>query len=514
MLKTTLKNLFFPFANNVLAHWPCNEVGEDGTVYDVSGNGNDLTVSDTPSKPYFDGSGIRFDGTNYAAQRPIFKRNIIPCQTALAISKPSMLIDPGVNISESLTKEQNINTVIYFKTFNVLLYGFVGNRGQGESLGNELLVNGDFESGLTGWTLVQGSGSITDEGSVVHSGSHSLKLVSGGAGDVILSKQFSFAKGSILRVSGWVKRSSSGHVSCGIYTHGVPAIYIDEGFIDLGIIGTGWEYVTLNIGLPTWNWLDELEFVFTDHGFQDGDSCHYDDFSIKEILDVNEEDGCSLYSAKSGNDQNCNFYPMVNWGADPTDIFSYEVYLSGFTFRETKTFWAVIILDESNSSGYLFSRNGSGIAQFKLFFNATNIYGRPDSISLLSASNSVATSDPVFFDRGVPVFIAITIIDDSLYFYRNGQIAGIMSAGIGEGWAPIVFGSYFEQAFSKIIDGGDAEEYIAGLLPRFTLCMGGVLDRGLAGSEILDLFSWVRDECEKRNVCLTDYGNIKKEIEG
>jgi len=499
MKKRLIGDLHFPFSNNLLAYWPCNSI-ENDLIPDETGNGNDLVLSDTLSKPCVDGTGIRLDGTNYVAQKSLFTRNPMPGDASVALNSPAFLLDPGITISEGFLSGDERKTAFFAVNSLKLVYGFLGNKGDVKTLDNESIINGTFEDGLTGWTLNEGSGSVDDETTIVHSGEHAIKITGGLLGDVSFYQDVSITPGSVYEFNAWLKRTLvSGTIDF--------TLSIGEGspFLTKEIsVGTDYQESLFYVGIPTGSSYSTLRIGFKDSN--NGNLLTYiDDFSFKKVLTINSEDGCFLFADVNGGDQSVNHAAAIfdNQEFDPNDITSYVIYSAFSSFKKAKTWFMVIIPDESDSSGYLMSRAGSGYVAQELFFNAVdNLNGSPAN-SINYTGMYGCTSDAVFSERGVPVFIMTTFDDDgNLTFYRNNLTSGQIQGSIDEGWAPIIFGSYYSTQLSKIVDGSDGEEFTDGCLPKFTLCMSGVLNNNLSQSEAESLYLWTKAECIKRGIAL------------
>lgn len=151
----------------------------------------------------------------------------------------------------------------------------------------EIVQNPGFEDLSAGadiwedWTEEQNSGQISDEGVVVHTGSHACKMVTGGAVNTDVYQDIAVAEQRIYEFSTWTQGD-------GTYD-GRYQIYDNDGAADIiaktgtGVTGAAYAQATASFLTPSGCTSVRVYLHCTD---TDTGTCYFDDVSVKLYADA------------------------------------------------------------------------------------------------------------------------------------------------------------------------------------------------------------------------------------
>jgi parallel beta-helix repeat protein len=216
------------------------------------------------------GGAIKFDGTSSYVQYTGTMGNV---QTISYWIKANSLDETVADLGNGLYVRGN-GFLSGLGTFNSTTYV----DGVKESLGPELVTNGDMESGSppTGWTYSHGcAGTTTDEERTGGVGQHSIDITSTDQTWVSPITGPNLVPGKVYRATGWIKATPNSNSAIGV-------VFADSAYKAISYssyTGTNWQKSTQNFGAAgsgsTFKYLT-LHGPVTMSG-------RFDDISIKEI---------------------------------------------------------------------------------------------------------------------------------------------------------------------------------------------------------------------------------------
>jgi len=236
--------------------------------------------------------------------------------------------------------------VVATDTGGKVAWGYLGEEGTGETLGSELVTNGNMETGdpPTGWSTYGGTpvlDGVADERDG-GSGIQSVEVQRDTSTAAMYRAQGSVTVGKLYFVSGWVKNVDATSV----------AIYLGSSgnlTVSTSVSGTSWTYVSFYHTLLS---LSSVEIGVKVNG-SSGDKGRFDDISVKEVLTPPATTGVKIYSTKNGTTQS---WAGVETGFLPNSVASYEVRKSDFQITGAMTVGAWVktntIVQQSIMSKY------------------------------------------------------------------------------------------------------------------------------------------------------------------
>jgi len=182
--------------------------------------------------------------------------------------------------------------------------GYIKAAGTGETLGDELVVNGHMETGdpPTGWgargTPTPSVLSSVEDEHTGGSGSKSLNVVAGSDGTVAY-QSIPFAVGQLWKYSGWVKNIDADFVALNLRAWGSPAIWMET--ITINSRETAWKsngdvYDTVPAGTT-------VIYVYCSISGGVGKSARFDGIGIQQVLTPSET-GVTITSTPNGTTYN------------------------------------------------------------------------------------------------------------------------------------------------------------------------------------------------------------------
>ena len=196
-----------------------------------------------------------------------------------------------------------------------IAYG--GAAGGGETLGSELIANGDFETLGSGgydlfseWTEDDGGGTIEYETVSVHGGSNAVKFT--GANLIVKPRIYKYISTSIGRLYKFSGYSRGDGTHSGRYSASGIAVVLSTGVTD-----TTYALFTVSITAPVTSSL-----VFVAGPQTTGGVAYFDDLTFKAYTDI-PATGLHLMSAKNGTTRNM---ASVESGFDPNTIVGVKIY--------------------------------------------------------------------------------------------------------------------------------------------------------------------------------------------
>ena len=133
-----------------------------------------------------------------------------------------------------------------------------------------ILTNGGFENGTTGWTP-QGTATIVEETGTVHSGSKSLKLTRGGAGNAAVQQGVATAIGVKYNASGWLFLGTGATIA--FFHVGSTPFTTNLGLANSS--AAGWNKYTL-----TFTAITTTSYIGSSLSDSTGDIMYLDDFEV------------------------------------------------------------------------------------------------------------------------------------------------------------------------------------------------------------------------------------------
>ncbi len=202
------------------------------------------------------------------------------------------------------------------------------------NFGAEKLTNGGFETSGGGgddvfgtWSETKGSGTIADEGTIVHGGAHACKMTSGVSDDCHIDQDIAATPGKLHKLVMWAR--GDGTNAGRYYIYDVTNSAVITNTTSTGIIGTSYTKVEVWFTAPIGCVSVRIRLWSP---VASGGICYYDDVSIKEVTDYtvtkvrsprewgskSEWTGTFMYYRKAGGDG--VYYVMAQFIIADTDI--------------------------------------------------------------------------------------------------------------------------------------------------------------------------------------------------
>ena len=266
-------------------------------------------------------------------------------------------------------------------------WGYIGAASVGETLGSELLSNTGFETAgaggsdvFAGWTeFTVGGGSLSDETSLVHSGSHALKIGTTGNWGNRETQVVAVTAGKLYKYSFWTRGDGT--------RAGGYQVFNNTGATDIitattGITGTTYQLVTGYFIAPSG--CGSVTFYL--HGPLSGATTgvYFDDASLKEVIDT-QIDGVHILSTRNGSTRN---WAGIDTGFNYNDTnYTYEVRKSDFQITGAMTIGAWVKRATTGYEIFMSKARMPSEVDFMLAFNPNNypsfkIYGPSNSASV------------------------------------------------------------------------------------------------------------------------------------
>lgn len=438
----------FPFSGSNMALWKCDE--PSGTIlYDASGRGNHCEFASGANSPTRSARGFTtFTGDDYAGAKPIITRSELSAgQLLCSIAAPYGFID-GVAIRLSAEQISSLSRAVIVITGTGNAWGYIGENGIGETLGNNIgsLSPINFFSGWTAFSAV-----IVD-GNTFTSTAPPGEIVSN----------------SILTNGYLYKSYLSGSTTAGIVRIKNPNSPGNNYVIGLG-----------NTGYSTAPNTRAIDFYVSVIATVDIDPTTY----MKQVFTATVN-GMKIYSSKTNNILSIN----TNTTFNPNAITKMDIYPSNLNFLPSEkgiTVWSVIIPNGADEDGFIIAKYDNVLGY------GLQWIGSSDRIGLYYDAGNSRTSDAVFTENSVPVFVATVIdISGTVTFYHNKNAAG-SSTGvtISDNFPPMTLCKRFGSTSSSVYFNG-------------TFCIGGVLKRNISQPEIEDLYEYAKRSLVRRGVFL------------
>lgn len=148
--------------------------------------------------------------------------------------------------------------------------------------GGELLTNGGFESGTTGWTTTNGS--ITTTATNPHSGSNALQLTASGAGSAFAKNSISVTAGSTYAFAGWVRASTGVQVRVGVSWFNAGWSYLSGTSYGAVTATTTWQRQSFTATAPVGAAYGQIELEIVSAA--GGEVAYFDDASIRATASI------------------------------------------------------------------------------------------------------------------------------------------------------------------------------------------------------------------------------------
>ena len=161
--------------------------------------------------------------------------------------------------------------------------------GDGSIYGPELLPNGGFETITTvgppinyaSWTEAQGDGALVDEGTLVHSGSHAVKMTAGATGNTTILVPMTVVPGQRCVVTFWTRGDGTYGGRYKLYDLTQSANITVT--LPTGVTGTTYALVTVPVTIPAGCISMGL---YLNCPSTAGGIAYFDDTSCKRRLDI------------------------------------------------------------------------------------------------------------------------------------------------------------------------------------------------------------------------------------
>ena len=308
---------------------------------------------------------------------------------------------------------------------------------------DEVITNGDFESGFTGgfgngWALPRGNAS--DETADFHGGAHAQKLTNPAGDTGLITQQKALVSGRTYRLSFWAKKSKG---TGGFVEDSFPGSYFGPITIDEA---TFTEHVIFFVAAG----LDLLVgFCANTNASDDTNGILFDDVSIKlcavEDSSGNDHDGLLQEDTDAAHvagkingafdfetsdyieiDDHADFSPGAG-GAGTGTPFS----ISTWVYMHSATYfvWASKWQDGSNQEWNIFTGTAKKI-NFRMYDDSESAYiGRLYNTSLASYENQwthfVATYDGGILSSGLKIYLNGVRVDDANSELNAGSFVAV-----------------------------------------------------------------------------------------
>lgn len=245
-----------------------------------------------------------------------FKKGTVRVAT---VNGGAFLWDTGQNFAPFLPQslKDKRYEVIIKDTAGREARAYLGGTGSGETLGSELVSNGNMETGdpPTGWTLQSGStlDGVADE----RTGGGGVQCLDAARGtNPAVAKQQGdiFNSGGLHKITGWMKRGTATGVitACWDITAGLMV------FTSNTVTATVWTEIT---GYFTMSGASGI--IYLSLSGSAGQTGRFDDVSIKQVTSPPANEGVLLYSDREGSTQN---FSSIDSGFLLNSVASYEVW--------------------------------------------------------------------------------------------------------------------------------------------------------------------------------------------
>jgi len=179
-------------------------------------------------------------------------------------------------------------------------WGWIGEAGSGESLGSNLVTNGDFETGDTsGWSTANATAVATTTDP--YGGSYCLSLKDWGSGARLHQTLDPLESKSLYKFSFYAKKINADPGGY-IYSSTNNSVHYTNADMN-NFTASVWEglahYFTANNDVEG----NDRLFVYAQGSGDDGDEVYYDNIYIKEVTDCNT-DGVHIYNNNVAGSQN------------------------------------------------------------------------------------------------------------------------------------------------------------------------------------------------------------------
>ena len=205
-----------------------------------------------------------------------------------------------------------------------IAYGFIGAADAAEALGGELLSNIGFETAGGGdgdiwanWVESTLSGTLADEGALVHGGSHAMKATAGALALAYVSQNIVTVAGKLYKLTFWTRGDGTYDGQYWIYDGSNSADIIAK--TATGVPGTAYTEKVVYFTAPAGCTAVAIILLCPS---TTGGVAYFDDVSAKEVTDVGA-DGIHIVSAKDGSTRN---WTDIEAGFDYNDsAYTFEV---------------------------------------------------------------------------------------------------------------------------------------------------------------------------------------------
>lgn len=345
-------------------------------------------------------------------------------------------------------------------------WGYIGEQGTGETLGSELVTNGDNEAGLAVFDQdYTNGGTAAQSTDQANSPTNSMKITRTGGTTAnvsrrILDNDLSVINSGDLLDINFSVYSNSGTVSLYAQTQ-------DLGYdISAQTISTDsiWDDTNLKLTAETQLYMQIIRWS------DDGTYFYIDDLSIKQVLTPTTT-GVKIYSTKDGTTQS---WAGIESGFDANDISSYEIKRSDFQITGDMTMGAWVKPNGADEQGYIWAKFDNTDYGYAMYW-----YGNVDVVRFYyDGVSSYKDSNAVFTDNNQWVFAVLTRdASGNVVFYRNGAAAGTGSGAT-------VSDSSKEMRIGNRTGGTTTGTYFGGVIDE-----PFIYSRVLSATEILNLYN-------------------------
>lgn len=361
--------------NGLVGQWSLGTADVSGATVYGQGVSDNLTAVASPTLTTgFDGranQALAFNGTTQYLTQKVHD-TMQGTVTASMVDGTAFINDSGQDFSPyvGVAGVSKPYMLVAVDTGGKVAWGYIGEEGTGETLGSELLTNGDFSS-WTGdnpdnWTVSEGGGANI----ITQNPPGKCQILSDGGTAYV--RQDIFTANKLYKYYLTVDTAALGSIRASDGTSFSYFLYSTTGN------KTG--YLTANNAL----------FLISRTA-----ACNItiDDVSIKQVLTLPANTGVKIYSARNGSTQS---WANVETGFNANAISSYEIRKTDFQITGAMTLGAWIKSNSSMSGKFLMSkydttsnyrswgiRGGtSSEIIFSVSDNGTNLFNAGDNIAL------------------------------------------------------------------------------------------------------------------------------------